>query len=168
KPVNVESEETMYSESLSLADIIDDDNVEEIIAGDDEALYYLINLESVIASCFTDVEEVHFSGTFRLEDELVNDILSDNDEENRYLNIALPFLLPIEMGSQVTVHLGCAQRDDHKYTSSDNKPVKRISEARRSIDRYPCNRKVKIVVNTNKHLADINIQHLVSHDYQHI
>ncbi|CAG8735585.1 1854_t:CDS:1, partial [Racocetra fulgida] len=69
KSVNVESKETMYSESLSLANIIDD-NEEEIIASDDEALYDLVNLESIIASCFVDVEEVHFSGTFRLEDEL--------------------------------------------------------------------------------------------------
>ncbi|CAG8644547.1 6435_t:CDS:1 [Cetraspora pellucida] len=99
KSVNIESEETTYSESINLVNILDNDNIEEIIAYDNNVLYDLVNLESVIVSCFIDIEEVHFLKTFRLEDELVNDILSNDDEENKYLNIVLPFLLLIKIGS---------------------------------------------------------------------
>ncbi|CAG8712914.1 639_t:CDS:2 [Dentiscutata erythropus] len=60
KSVNIVSEETTYSEILNLADV--DDNISE---------------ERIL---------IHFSGIFRLESELVSDILSNNQEENNIEN----------------------------------------------------------------------------------
>ncbi|CAG8555804.1 427_t:CDS:1 [Cetraspora pellucida] len=68
KSVNVKNKKTTYLESLSLADVFDDDNTEEIIVSNNKTLYDLVNLESVIANSFIDVEEVYFLETFRLKD----------------------------------------------------------------------------------------------------
>ena len=150
----------------------------------------MVDLEDLISNCFTNVEEneqVRFSGTFRFEDDLVS-LSCDNeeiDEESKYHSLVRSFLPTIEAGSryyweirkiylhkknnqytgEATAYLGCAQREDRKYTRPDDHPSKRASEARPAIDRYPCGGSITINVNVNKCQAMIDIQHSMVHEY---
>lgn len=184
--VNDSNSELIDSSSLNAAE----DNREEMnIDDENEVSYDLVDLEDLISNCFANVEEneqVRFSGTFRFDDDLFS-ISYDNqeiDEENKYHNLVRSFLPTIEAGSryyweirkiylhkknnqytgEATAYLGCAQREDRKYTRPDDHPSKRISEARSAIERYPCGGSITINVNVNKCQATIDIQHLI-HDY---
>jgi hypothetical protein len=167
----------------------DNNDLEEINDNEDEVLYELVELEELVTRYFSNVEEneVNFSGTFEFENELIEDfqVLNndhDNTVEDRIHDIIYHFLLPIEAGSlyyweirkiyfhkkkteQATVYLGCTQRIDRKTTQPDNRPVKRISEARLPIDRYECEGKIIINVDINMRQAKVTIQHLMTHEY---
>jgi len=179
--------ELIDSSSLNVAE----DNRDEMnIDAENEAVYDLIALEDVISNCFANMEEnepVRFSATFMFEDDLVSHSCDNQeiDEESKYHSLVRSFLPMIETGSryyweirkiylhkknnqytgEATAHLGCAQRDDRKYTRPDEHPSKRISEARPAIDRYPCGGSVTINIDINKCQATIDIQHLMTHEY---
>ena len=65
---------------------------------------------------------------------------------------------------QATVYLGCARRMDRKSIRPDNRPTKRISEARPPIERYPCKGKIAITIDINIRQAKVKIKHLISHE----
>ena len=159
---------------------------EEINNDEDKVTYELAELEEIVARYFTNIEEnteVNFSETLELEDELIDNFNNDHDttEEDKFRNIIYFFLLPIEAGSryyweirkiycrknntgQATVYLGCAQRMDRKSIRPENRPTKRISEARPPIERYPCKGKIAITIDINIRQAKVKIKHLISHE----
>ncbi|CAG8538421.1 3239_t:CDS:1 [Paraglomus occultum] len=174
----------------SSSNVAEDNRDEMNIDVENEALYDLVDLEDLISNCFTNVEEnkqVLFSGTFTFENDLVT-LSCDNqetDEESKYRSLVRSFLPAIETGSryyweirkiylhtknkqytgEATAYLGCAQRDNRKSTGPDERPSKRISEARPAIDRYPCGGNITINININKCQATIDIEHLMAHEY---
>ena len=54
---------------------------------------------------------------------------------------------------------------DRKSIRPDNRPTKRISEARPSIERYPCKGKIAITININIRQAKVKIKHLIPHEH---
>jgi len=159
---------------------------EEINNDEDKVTYELAELEEIVARYFTNIEEntgVNFSETLELEDELIDNFNNDHDtmEEDKFRNIIYFFLLPIEAGSryyweirkiycrknntgQATVYLGCAQRMDRKSIRPENRPTKRISEARPPIERFLCKGKIAITIDINIRQAKVKIKHLIFHE----
>ncbi|CAG8522783.1 14992_t:CDS:2, partial [Cetraspora pellucida] len=153
--------------------------------------YDLCDLEDAVLTNFRDSEdknaEVEFSIIIKIEKELVNEVLSSefdhNKEVEKFHNIVNVLVMPLQAGSGyywelqklyinkkngqyigcATANLGCTQRLDRQYKSPDNRPTKRVSEARPAIERYPCNGSITIKMDLCEQRATLLIKHLVAH-----
>ena len=155
---------TQEHTTSNLPDSEDDSNLPmEFDIENEELIYELDDLEELVATRFQDYEEnghIEFSVTIELSDEFVEGALSNEIDRNNvskegFRHIIDTLLISIQAGSQyywelkrlylntkadgcAGAYLYCSQRIERQHKRPDDQPVKRISEARPAIERFPC------------------------------